>query len=386
MKVAIYYPWVHLTSGAERSILELVKRSRHDWTIFTNHFDSERTYPEFKTLKLVELKRVSVERSFSKVIMAALRIALQKIDLEEFDALLVVCEGIGDMVVFRNHGRPVFCLCLTPLRPVFDASYKAAYLKKRGFSARPKLSLFGIMFAALDRLSWKFYERILCISQESYKRALAGRLAKKEKMGMAFPGVDLESYCPSGRFQKYFLLPGRIMWTKNIELGIQSFQKFRQECPAGKEFRLVIAGIVDEKSETYFAKLKDMTRGQNGVEFVVHPDDQTLFELYDRAYAVLFTPFNEDWGLVPLEAMAYGKPVVAVSSGGPLETIEHGRTGFLAEPKADEFAHYMAILATSPRQARLMGEKGRVHVQQYDWKYFVEAIDDMVEKVKEAPE
>lgn len=380
MKVALYYPWIHLTSGAERSILELVKRSRHDWTIFTNHFDSERTYPEFKTLNLVELKRVSIERSFGKVIMSALRIAFQKIDLEGFDALLVVCEGIGDMVVFRNHDKPVFCLCLTPLRPVFDPAYKAAYLKERGYSARPKLSSFGVVFAVLDRLSWKFYQRILCISRESYKRALAGRLAKEEKMGLAFPGVDLDSYRPSGCFQKYFLLPGRIMWTKNIELGIRAFRRFRQECPAGEEFRLVIAGIVDKKSGTYYAKLKDIARNLNGVEFVLHPDDQALFELYDRAYAVLFTPFNEDWGMVPLEAMAYGKPVIAVNSGGPLETVEHGRTGFLAEPKADEFARYMATLVTSPGQARLMGEKGRVRVQQYDWKYFVEAIDDMIDK------
>jgi hypothetical protein len=43
MKVALYYPWVYLTSGAERTILELTGRSRHEWTIFTNRFEPENT-------------------------------------------------------------------------------------------------------------------------------------------------------------------------------------------------------------------------------------------------------------------------------------------------------------------------------------------------------
>ena len=379
MKIALYYPWVYLTSGAERSILELVKRSHHNWTIFTNHFDSEHTYPEFRKLKLVELRKVSVDRSFSKVMAAALRIVLQKLDLENFDALLVVCEGIGDMIVFRNHAKPVFCLCLTPLRPVFDPYYKAAYLNGKGLYAKLKLSLFGTAFTFLDRLSWKYYKHILCISRESYKRVLAGRLAKEEKMGLAFPGIDFSGFHPTGHFQKYFLLPGRIMWTKNIELGIKAFQKFRRDCPVGDQFRLIIAGIVDSKSKVYFSKLRDIVGLGNGIEFVIHPNDQMLFELYDRAYAVLFTPFNEDWGLIPLEAMAYGKTVIAVNSGGPLETIIHGENGFLAEPKPEDFAHYMASLATSPDTARLMGEKGRRHVQRYDWKYFINTIDDMID-------
>ncbi len=378
MNLALYYPWLYLTSGAERSIMELARRSRHNWTIYTNHFDRECTYPGFKDLNVVELARVPVERSFSKVMGAAARIALQKIDLSRFEALMVVCEGIGDMVVFRNHEKPVVCLCLTPLRPVFDPFYKEMYARQRGRAARVKIRLFGQVFKFLDRLAWKRYDHVLCISRESRKRVLEGKLTEESKIGFAFPGIDLDKFRPSGRSEKHFLLPGRIMWTKNIELGIQAYKRFRDRFRRGGEFRLIVAGIVDKKSEPYCRSLRELAGSSNGIEFVIHPSDEELFNLYDRAYAVLFTPFNEDWGMVPLEAMAYAKPVIAVNRGGSVETVIHGQNGFLSEPKAENFADYMLKLAADPELARLMGENGRRRVARYDWKYFVKTIDDSI--------
>ena len=379
MKVALYYPWVYLTSGAERSILELVKRSRHDWTIYTNHFDSGNTYRELKEQKIVELERVSVGRSFGAVIRSGYTIAMQRLDLDSFDALLVVCEGIGDMVTFRNNSKPTYCLCLTPLRPVFDPHYRAIYLKERGGAARLKLAVFGMLFKWVDRKAWKRYKEILCISRETYKRVIAGGLATEEKLGLAFPGIDLERFNPTGRLEKFFLIAGRIMWTKNIELGINAFKIFKERTEGAEDFRLVITGIVDKKSEPYYAALRELAGDDPSIEFVIHPEDDELFDLYDRAYAILYTPFNEDWGMVPLEAMAYSKPVVAVRGGGPMETVVHGENGYLAEPVAEDFASYMTGLVDAPEEARRMGEKGRVHVRRYDWKYFVEAVDDMID-------
>ena len=378
MKIALYYPWLYLTSGAERSILELVRRSRHDWTIFTNHYDREHTYPGFNNCTIVELSRVAVERSFTKVLSAGLKIALQKLELQEFDALLVVCEGLGDMIVFRNHDKPVFCLCLTPLRPVFDPVYQERYLNDKNPFTRLKLHSFGQLFRLLDRLAWRYYQGILCISRECYNRVLAGGLAPAHELGFAYPGIDMERLNPSGRREKYFLLPGRIMWTKNIELGIEAFKRLRAECAEAREFRLIIAGIVDKKSEPYYDSLRKLAADCPEIEFVIHPDDDRLFALYDGAYGILFTPFNEDWGIVPLEAMAYGKPVIAVNRGGAVETVEHGKCGFLAEPNREEFARRMAELVMAPEMAQRMGECGRTSVRRYDWTHFANAVDTMV--------
>src|SRR4030043_167235 len=67
MKVVLYYPWIYLKGGIEKVILEIVKRSRHEWTIFTNHFDSENSYEEFKYFNIVVLKQVPVKRDIISV-------------------------------------------------------------------------------------------------------------------------------------------------------------------------------------------------------------------------------------------------------------------------------------------------------------------------------
>src|SRR3989344_6680196 len=106
MKIAIYYPWIYLTSGVERVILEIVKRGKHDYTIFTNRYDKKNTYPEFKNLKAVELNRVSIKRDLFPVAKAALTIAFQKINLSGFDVLFVHSDGLGDLVLTRNKEVP----------------------------------------------------------------------------------------------------------------------------------------------------------------------------------------------------------------------------------------------------------------------------------------
>lgn len=66
--------------------------------------------------------------------------------------------------------------------------------------------------------------------------------------------------------------------------------------------------------------------------------------LLAAACAVIYTPANEHFGIVPLEAMASGRPVVACDSGGPMESVVDGRTGYLCRPEAPAFAAAMAKL------------------------------------------
>ena len=67
MKVALYHPWIYLKSGLERTILEIARRSRHDWIICTSHFDASGTYPQLQEHSVTEVNRVSVQRSYGAV-------------------------------------------------------------------------------------------------------------------------------------------------------------------------------------------------------------------------------------------------------------------------------------------------------------------------------
>jgi glycosyltransferase involved in cell wall biosynthesis len=381
MKVALYYPWIYLTSGAERVLVHLTGKSRHEWTLFTNRFQPESTFPEFSHRNVVELDRVSVDRRIGPTAVAAWKIARQKLPLQGYSALVVVCEGLGDLILLRNSGIPALNICLTPLRIVFDRTYRERAVAGKGLLWRAALAAGGAMFRWVDRRAWRCYRRVFCISRESAARAAAGGLWPAERLGILHVGLGFEPDRPSMWFEPFFFVPGRIMWTKNLELAIASYQRFVRDNPEYAHFRLVIAGIVDEKSKPYLERLKQMAAHHPGIDFVVFPSDEQLQELYERCYAVLFTAFNEDWGIVPIEGLAFGKPVIAVNRGGPLESIRPGREGFLEPPQADRFAARMAELARTPGLARQMGLSGHERSKLFNWHAFTRTIDDAIDEL-----
>lgn len=379
VKVAVYYPWIYLTSGAERTLLELTGRSRHDWTIFTSRFEPENTFPEFVHRRVVELSRISVKRTLVTTLRSAFRLMRQRLPLEGQDALVVVCEGLGDLVVFRNGSLPLLNLCLTPLRIAFDPAYRTRYQRDRALWQRSLLAAGAAAFRTVDRLAWKRYDSVFCISEESSRRARAGGLRARKPPEVLHPGLGFEPGEPSLDSEPVFLLPGRIVWTKNVELGLQAFQRFVRSEAGRSDFRLVIAGIVDEKSKPYLEKLREMAADEPRVEFRISPTDSELARLYSSCYAVLFTSFNEDWGIVPIEAMAFGKPVIAVNRGGPLESLRQGVQGYLEEPLPEAFAQRMVELVRNPELAREMGRAGHLRAQAFSWSGFTEKIDREIE-------
>lgn len=377
-RVALYYPWIYLTSGAERTILELTARSRHHWTVFTNHYEPGATFPGFVERRVVELPEVSVDRSMTEVARAAWRIMRQRLPIDGYDALVVVCEGLGDLAVFRSPVRPALCICLTPLRAAFDPEYRRRAAEQRGPAARMLLQGGLSLFRAIDRRAWRSYHQVFCISDETRRRVLDGRLAPAGGLEVLHVGLGIQGDAPSLVFQPFFLVPGRIMWTKNIELAIAAFDRFRASDPAHHDFRLVIAGIVDKKSETYLARLGELAAHVPGVEFRIGPRDSELETLYRTCYAVLFPAFNEDWGIVPLEGMSFGKPVVATNRGGPAEFVRAGVDGFLERPDATAFAARMRELARSRSTACAMGRAAFDTARRYSWDTFTARIDQAI--------
>ncbi len=375
MKVALYYPWIYLTSGAERILLELSGRSRHEWTLFTNHYAPDSTFPGLRSRRIVELDRISVKRSIGATFWNAFRIARQRLPLAGYDALVIVCEGLGDFAVFRNQLQPILNICLTPLRIAFDPVYLDRYERSHNFLHRFLVRSGASAFGLVMRNAWKRYDRVFCISQECLSRVRAGRLGKASNQEVLHAGIGFAPSAPSERFERFFLVAGRIMWTKNIELAIGAFHAFVRSSGQFADFQLVIAGIVDEKSRPYLAKLEGLADCDPRIQFRIFPSDEELAKLYGECYGVLFTPFNVDCGIVPIEAMAFGKPVIAVNRGGPRETIVQGVTGFLEDPEEEAFALRMGQLANDPDLARRMGRAGHLHSQRFSWGAFIARID-----------
>lgn len=381
MKVAIYYPWVYLPGGPERTIAELLARSRHDWTVITNRYEADITFPALRKANVIELPRVSVDRSLLSVLRAGLRIASQKLPLEGQDALVIFCEGLGDFVLCRNRSIPAICLCFTPLRAVFDTHYASRYLEMTGnqWWRRGLLGLISTAYRWVDRRLWKHYKHVFAISAEVCGRIRAGKLWPGKDVDLLYPGVDVQRLVPTGVYNREFLIHGRIMWTKNLELAIDAFRMLLERRPDLADFKLTFAGWVDQKSESYSRKLKERAAGCQQIRFVENPNDDQMFDLCSSCYAVLYTPFNEDWGLAPIESMAFEKPVIAVNRGGPAETVLDGKTGYLVDAVPEAFAAAMEKLADDPELVRSLGRNARKRAEQFDWDQFCEKLDNYLD-------
>ena len=379
MKIAVYYPWIHLKSGVERTILETLKRSKHQYTVFTNHYNKKGTYPEFKDFKVIELRKIPVRRNLFSVIRAAVIIIFQKINLAGFDFLLVHSDGLGDLVLVRNNKIPAICFCHTPLRPVFDIDYKERVFMKKNLFEKIVYFVFAYIFKVVDRFLWQKYKYVFLNSKETLTRAKIGNLVgNNTKCQVLHPGVDWKGTKPTNKFDKYFLVPGRIMWTKNIELAIDSFNRF-QEITKGEEgFELVIAGQVDHKSKGYFEFLKSLSGKNKGIEFVTNPSEEKMKKLYANCFLVLCTSFNEDWGVVAIEANSFGKPVIALNKGGYLESQINGVTGYLLRADPVAFGEKMRLLTNDRKFNKTMGDSARENSKQYDWIRFIKSFDSTI--------
>lgn len=381
MRPAVYYPWVYLKGGAERTILELMRRSRHQWTLYTNHFDPKATFPEFAELPVVQLAPISVRRTIPQVALAGLTLLTQRADFAGHSSLFVVSEGLGNLMAARTP-VPTSCICLTPLKVAYDAVTREAFFAKRW---RPHYRAAFELYKALERPAWSRYRKVFCNSAEVRRRVLAARLVDEDRVEVAYHGVDTDWFHPNSAREPFFLLPGRIMWQKNIQLAIKAWHQFKPTA-ADSAYRLVIAGMVDHKSRPYLAQLKAEAADRPDIEFVESPEDTELLALFQRCLAVIFPSRSEDWGLVALEGMACGKAVLATDRGGPKESIVHGETGFLCADIPEAFAESLRTVSRmSDRDLDALGVRSRQRALSFPWSTFVDRIDGHVEELAQAP-
>ncbi len=210
------------------------------------------------------------------------------------------------------------------------------------------------------RATARFYRipRILFAPNPEIVRALAAATGKP-----CFPmghGVDTTRFSPEFRDSKGnpFTIGyvGRLTAEKNVRW-LARLEQFLL-AKGLPDFRIVIAGQGAEQ---------DWLRGNmRHVEFLGVLGGDELSRAFANMDVLAFPSETETFGLVVLEALASGVPVVAMAAGGPKYTIEHGKTGFISK-NFEEFASYVAGLMTGPEIVSRMREAGRWHAQASSW-------------------
>ena len=278
---------------------------------------------------------------------------------------VVVCDLVPHVIpLLRRLVRaPVACICYFPdllLAP-----------RRRG--------LYALYRAPLDRLEaagLAAADRVLVTSRftASVVRATFPQLAVGA-LEVVYPGVDVADLAPAPAppGEALVLSVNRFDPGKNLALAIDAFAALRARlAPAAfAAARLILAGHVDARlaeARALAAELEARAAhlGLEGqVSIVRSPSDAERRAFLARAACVVYTPLAEHFGLVPLEAMAAARPVIAVNRGGPTETIVHGQTGWLADPRPEAFADALTAVLRDAGAARRMGEAGWAHVRQH---------------------
>ena len=149
-------------------------------------------------------------------------------------------------------------------------------------------------------------------------------------------------------------------------------------CAGGYDDRVV------ENREHYLElrKLAQESGVADHITFLRSFSDAQKVSLLSACTALLYTPSNEHFGICPLEAMYMERPVIAVNSGGPLETVIDGKTGFLCEPTADAFAVKMAHFVRTAGAQREMGQAGKRRVVgSFSFAAFTRKLNAMVNRL-----
>lgn len=189
------------------------------------------------------------------------------------------------------------------------------------------------------------------------------------------------------------LVPGMFNESIQLLLSINRFERKKNLAMAvhclrlvcDPTVKLVIAGGYDpmnSENVEHFRELVHLVIDQDladRVFFLKSPSDALKVSLLKRCVCLLYTPSHEHFGIVPLEAMYYGKPVVAVNSGGPKETIVHGHNGYLCEAYPQDFADAVVKLL-APGQAELFGLRGR---QRFDELFSFAQFENNINNVLE---
>lgn len=151
---------------------------------------------------------------------------------------------------------------------------------------------------------------------------------------------------------------------------------------------LIIAGGYDERvteNREYFKELQDLVDKlglTENVTFLRSFSDAQKRSLLTRATSLLYTPENEHFGIVPIEAMYLECPVIAANSGGPLETVADGATGYLCDPAPDRFSEAMSNFVTDDGLRKKLGEAGKQRViEKFSFKQFTEQLCGIVENL-----
>lgn len=309
MKVALVHDFLNQYGGAER-VLEAIHELFPYAHVYTSLHDPTKLPLRMRNWEIrpFQLPKLPIAH-FLKYYTAFYPFLFENLDLQEYD-LVISSTAFFAKGVLVKPGAVHISYIHTP--PRFLYHYRAETGKRELFFYRPVLALLDNFFRIWDYRAAQRPDYIVVNSQEVARRVkkFYGREATVIYPPVNLPYSNRPVVQSSGR-QFYYLVVSRLLSYKRIDLAIQ----------AANELKVPLKITGTGKEENKLRRMAGPT-----VEFLGFVSDDKLSGLLSNCQALIF-PTDEDFGIVPVEAMYFGRPVLAFAKGGALETIIAGKTG-----------------------------------------------------------
>ena len=169
---------------------------------------------------------------------------------------------------------------------------------------------------------------------------------------VSYLGVDTELFKPLGIPKEDFVLSvGRLIPSKGFDFVVRSLGTINPKMRP----KLI---VVSDEIDLHYREFLEQLARRSGVDLRIASliTDDALVSLYNKAKLLVYAPYLEPFGLVPIEAMACGTPVVAVKEGGVRESVIHNKTGILTQRDEHMFAEALMELLSNEEKIRDMSQ------------------------------
>jgi glycosyltransferase involved in cell wall biosynthesis len=365
MKVALVHDWLTGMRGGEKC-LEVFCDLFSKADLYTLVYDPEGISSTIRRMnvKASWMDRLPGGKGFFRYLLPLFPSAVESFELEDYDLILSSSHCVAKGIF--PHRALHIAYIHAPMRYVWDLS--DAYVSGgTSLIARAGLSLSRSYLQRWDLNSANRVDQFIANSNNVAAKIdrLYGRSAK-----VIYPPVDVDRFYLTERQDSYYLIVSALVPYKRIDIAVDAFGAIQKP--------LKIVGDGPQRRDL-------QRRAGSNIEFLGYVSDASLPELYSRCQALIF-PGEEDFGLVPLEAQASGRPVIAYGKGGALETVlpldgqSDAPTGiFFREQTVDGLI--AAVRIFEQNRQRFVPAAMRRHAHRFSKNRFRAQIGDYIENL-----
>ncbi|MCS7299582.1 MAG: glycosyltransferase family 4 protein [Spirochaetia bacterium] len=312
MKFALVSDWIVSFAGSERVVKHIYSLYPSDvFTLVANDETLQKVGIPSDRVVQSFISRLPFSKEKYRNYLPLFPIAIEQFDLSSYDVIISSSHAVAKGVLTKHYQLHV-CYCHTPIRYAWDLYHQ--YLKEANLEKGLKSLIARVILHYIRLWDYSTANRVdYFISNSRYTARRIKKIYGRDAE-VIYPPVDVESFRLREDKEEFYLVASRMVPYKMIPMVVETFSYLPDR-------KLVVIGDGPE-----FKKVKNIAKGKSNIEILGYQPNEVLIDYMQRAKAFIFAA-EEDFGIMPVEAMACGTPVIAFGRGGTVETVVDGKTG-----------------------------------------------------------